>query len=150
MTIKLSELHRNAFGAYYEPLASNSVFVFTDEGRVFRNPTILETDDDIVVFKNYAGDECMGTAVALPFLTPAEAIHVARELQFYLEYNGRAFAWSRGTRNRLPQWCAGFVKKRGTRIHLVPASVDDCVALIEGTKKITYWTNSRRCEIVAA
>ena len=152
--ITMSKLASHAFGYFYEELAATTVFVLTDDNEVYVNPEILEEDDEIVVFKSsnfYGSDiEQMGTAVTLATCTPAEALKIAKAKGYRVVIENRLFEWSRGTRRNPTRWCAGFVKNRGSRVHLIPASMDDCVALVEGTKKITYWTNSRRCEIVAA
>ena len=138
------------FGTVFEDVPNTTVFVFA-EGKIYKNPEILEADEDVVVFLGgYDLSEMMGRAVALPFLTPEEAVLVAKRFRYHLVYNDRYFCWSRATRRRSAEWCAGFRKKRGSRTHLVPATLEQCVKLIEGTLKITYWTNSNRCDFVAA
>ena len=153
-TISLAKLAHNMFGTHLEPLAPTTVFATDDNGRWFINPEILEEDADCVVFKATgrweSDEEQIGRAVALATLTPTEALEIARQHRLHLTYNNRYFCWSQPTRRSLSEWCAGFRKKRGTRTHLVPVTFEQSLELIAGTKKITYWTNSRRCEIVAA
>ena len=154
MTITLATPTLTHFGLFLEPLAPTTVFVTDDNGRWYINPTIHEEDGDCVVFEHSGEDwsfgEMIGRAVALATLTPSEALEIARQHRLHLTYNNRYFCYSTPTRNRMSEWCAGFRKKRGTRTHLVPATFDQSLELIAGTKKITYWTNSRRCEIVSA
>ena len=154
MNISLAKPAHNMFGTHLEPLAPTTVFVTDDTGRWYINPIIHEEDGDCVVFEK-TGDgwtygEMIGRAVALATLTPTEALEIARQHRLHLTYNGRYFCWSQPTRRMSSEWCAGFRKCRGSRTHLVPATFDQSLELIAGTKKITYWTNSRRCEIVAA
>ena len=158
MKISLATPTLTPFGQVLESLAPTTVFATDDNGRWFINPIIHEEDGDCVVFEMTGGPEdarwstgeLIGRAVALACLTPAEAIEIARQHRLHLTYNNRYFCWSAPTRRRDSEWCAGFRKKRGSRTHLVPVTVDQSLELIAGTKKITYWTNSRRCEIVAA
>ena len=149
MKITLSKYVHTLYGTTLEEYSPATVFVTDDRGRVHVNPEIIEADDDCVVFEYY-GEEVMGTAVALATMTPEEALRIAMKLKLRAIIGKQEFAWWPGNRRHSGQWCAGFRKKRGTRTHLVPASFDDCLELIEGTKKIVYWTNSRRCDIVAA
>ena len=95
-------------------------------------------------------EERVGTAVALATLTPEEALRIAKRNNYTAEINGRRFEWWPGNRREMPQWCAGYVKRRGSRIHLIPVNDEQAMGLINGTHKISYWTNSNRCEIVAA
>ena len=149
--ITLAKLKHHAFGAFLEELALTTVFATGDNGRWFINPENIEEDGECVVFKAAgAPEEQIGRGVALATLTPQEAIEIARQHRLHLTYNNRFFCWSQPTRRTSSEWCAGFRKKRGSRTHLVPVSVDQSIELIAGTLKITYWTNSRRCEIVAA
>lgn len=152
--ITLAKLKHHAFGTFLEELALTTVFATDDNGRWFINPVIHEEDGDCVVFEQrgegWSTGELVGRAVALATLTPQEALEIARQHRLHLTYNNRYFCWSQPTRRTSSEWCAGFRKKRGSRTHLVPVSVDQSLELIAGTKKITYWTNSRRCEIVAA
>ena len=153
MTISLAKSVQTPFGFFPEALPLTTVFVLDDTGRWHMNPTILESDEDCVVFEvtNALGRvEMMGRAVALPCLTPQEALEVARQRRLELTYNNRFFCWSQATRRRPAEWCAGFRKRRGSRTHLIPATHEQCIKLIEGTLKITYWTNSNRCTFVAA
>jgi len=156
MKIKLYKEVQTPYGStLLDPLSPTTVFVTDDEGVVHQNPEILEQDGDCVVIKydwNPAGEpeERMGTAVALATLTPAEALRIAKRNRLVAEINGRRFEWWNGNRRQMPQWCAGFVKRRGSRIHLIPVSDDQALGLIHGTHKISYWTNSHRCEITAA
>jgi len=149
--ITLAKLKHHDFGAFLEELALTTVFATDDNGRWWINPEIIEEDVDCVVFKATGTcanpEEQIGRAVALATLTPQEALEIARQHRLHLTYNNRYFCWSQATRRSSSEWCAGFMKKRGSRTHLIPASFDDCLALIAGTKKITYWTNSRRCSI---
>ena len=159
-TISLAKLKSHAFGAFLEDLPLTTVFVNDDDGRWHINPTILDEDEDCVVFELKGGlygrlpssvtVELMGRAVALATLTPQEALEIARQHRLHLTYNNRYFCWSQPTRRSSSEWCAGFRKRRGSRTHLIPVSFEQSLDLIAGTKKITYWTNSRRCEIVAA
>ena len=149
--ITLAKLKHHAFGAFLENLSVTTVFATDDTGRWFINPEIIEEDADCVVFKaTGTSSEQIGRAVALATLTPTEALEIARQHRLHLTYDNRYFCWSQATRRTNSEWCAGFRKKRGSRTHLVPVSLDQSLELIAGTKKITYWTNSRRCEIVAA
>ena len=154
MTITLATPTLTPFGLIFEALPPTTVFATDDNGRWFINPIIHEEDEDCLVFEQRGEDwstgELIGRAVALACLTPAEAIEIARQHRLHLTYNNRYFCWSAPTRRTDSEWCAGFRKKRGTRTHLVPVTVAQSLELIAGTKKITYWTNSRRCEIVAA
>ena len=158
MTISLATPTLTPFGQFLEELAPTTVFATDDNGRWFINPIIHEEDGDCVVFEKAGGaedarwstGELIGRAVALATLTPQEALEIARQHRLHLTYNNRYFCWSAPTRRRDSEWCAGFRKKRGSRTHLIPVTVDQSLDLIAGTKKITYWTNSRRCEIVAA
>ena len=74
-----------------------------------------------------------------------EAFEVAKLYGHSVTIDGRWF----GT-DRSGSLCAGFTKKRGTRIWLLPVSLEEAQGLVNGSKKITYWTNSRRAEIKAA
>ncbi len=156
--ITLSRPTLTPFGQFLEELAPTTVFATDDNGRWYIDPIIHEEDGDCVVFEETGGTEehgwssgeLIGRAVALACLTPKEAIEIARQHRLHLTYNNRYFCWSAPTRRRMSEWCAGFRKKRGTRTHLIPVSIDDSLELIAGTKKITYWTNSRQCQIVAA
>ena len=151
MTISLAKWKNTDFGAFLEPLSPTTVFVFDDDGEIWIDPEISECDGDVVVWHTpYTREERMGRAVALSCLTPAEALEVARRHRLHLTYNNRYFCWSQPTRRSLSQWCAGFRKQRGSRTHLIPVTFEQSLELIAGTKKITYWTNSRRCDIVAA
>ena len=159
-TISLAKLAHNMFGTHLEDLAPTTVFVNDDDGRWHINPTILDEDEDCVVFElkgglygrlpSTASVEMMGRAVALATLTPQEALEIARQHRLHLTVDNRYFGWSQATRRSPSVWCAGFRKKRGSRTHLIPVTLEQSLELIAGTKKITYWTNSRRCEIVAA
>ena len=154
MTISLATPTLTPFGQFLEEYAPTTVFVTDDNGRWYINPTIHEEDGDCVVFEHSGEDwsygEMIGRAVALATLTPTEALEIARQHRLHLTYNGRYFCYSTPTRRRFSEWCAGFRKKRGTRTHLIPVTFEQSLELIAGTKKITYWTNSRRCDIVAA
>lgn len=153
-TISLAKLAHNMFGTHLEPLALTTVFATDDNGRWWINPEIIEEDADCVIFKASGTcenpEEQIGRAVALATLTPIEALEIARQHRLHLTYNNRYFCYSQATRHSFSEWCAGFRKQRGTRTHLIPVSFEQSLELIAGTKKITYWTNSRRCEIVAA
>lgn len=154
MTISLATPALTIYGQILEEFAPTTVFAVDDNGRWYIDPIIHEEDGDCVVFEK-TGDgwtygEMIGRAVALATLTPTEAIQIARQHRLHLTCNNRYFCWSAPTRRRDSEWCAGFRKKRGSRTHLIPVTVDQSLELIAGTKKITYWTNSRRCEIVAA
>ena len=152
--ISLAKLAHNMFGTHLEPLAPTTVFATDGDGRWFINPEILDEDEDCVVFKATgrweSDEEQIGRAVALATLTPTEALEIARQHRLHLTYNNRYFCYSQATRRSFSEWCAGFRKRRGTRTHLVPVSFEQSLGLIEGSLKITYWTNSRRCEVVAA
>ena len=152
MKIRMFHLKPGPFGPTRAEYAPTTVFVTTDSGAVHVNPTIIENDDECVVFIDTAGEEAMGTAVTLATMTPAEALYIARRsLERSLVMGGCSFEWSRGTRRNPPTWCVGFQKQRGHRTHLLPCSdMDTCLDIAEGRKTIRYWTNSRRCEIVAA
>ena len=156
--ITLSRPALNAFGMFLEPLAPTTVVATDDTGRWYIDPIIHEEDGDCVVFEEIGGTEehgwssgeLIGRAVALACLTPEEAIEIARQHRLHLTYNNRYFCWSQPTRRSLSQWCAGFRKKRGSRTHLIPVTLEQSLGLIAGSLKISYWTNSRRCDIVAA
>ena len=158
MTISLATPTLTPFGYNLEQYAPTTVFVADDTGRWWINPIIHDQDGDCVVFEYVDGPEDarwstgeqLGRAVALACLTPQEAVEIARQHRLHLTYNNRYFCYSEPTRKRMSEWCAGFRKRRGTRTHLVPASVEQSVKLIEGTLRITYWTNSNRCDFVAA
>lgn len=158
MKISLATPTLTIAGLVLEELAPTTVFTCGDNGRWYIDPIIHEADDDCVVFEKTGGTEehgwsygeMIGRAVTLATLTAAEALEIARQHRLHLTCNGRHFCWSAPTRKHDSVWCAGFRKKRGTRTHLVPATFEQSLELIAGTKKITYWTNSRRCEIVAA
>lgn len=152
-TISLAKIKHHAFGAFLEDLPLTTVFAKGDNDRWYINPLILEEDGDCVVFEStsfYDNEEQIGRAVALATLTPTEALEIARQHRLHLTYNNRYFCWSQPTRRSSSEWCAGFRKRRGSRTHLIPVTLEQSLDLIAGTKKITYWTNSRRCEIVAA
>ena len=154
MKIKLYKTQNHIFGFSLVELPPTTVFVTDDEGVVHQNPEILEQDGDCVVIKydwNPAGEpeERMGTAVGLAMLTPAEALQIAKRSQLVAEINGRRFEWWPGNRREAPQWCAGFIKRRGNRTHLIPVTDEQALGLVNGTHKISYWTNSNRCEITA-
>ena len=149
--ISLAKLKSHAFGTFLEELALTTVFTNDDNGFWFINPEIIEEDGDCVVFKAAGtSTERIGRGVVLATLTAQEALEVARQHRLHLTYNSRYFCWSQPTRRSSSEWCAGFRKNRGSRTHLVPVTVGQSLELITGTKKITYWTNSRRCEIIAA
>ena len=154
MTISLATPTLTPYGQFLEEYAPTTVFVTDDNGRWYINPTIHEEDGDCVVFEHSGEDwsygEMIGRAVALATLTPTEALEIARQHRLHLTYNNRYFCYSAPTRKHMSEWCAGFRKKRGTRTHLIPVTFEQSLELIAGTKKITYWTNSRRCDIVAA
>ena len=149
MTIKMYHPKHTGFGIFHEEFALTTVFVTDDEGRVHVNPEIIEADEDCVVIE-YWGEEVMGTAVTMATMTHEEALTIAKRNHYRVVINRQTFEWYEGNRRQMAQWCAGFVKRRGSRMHLIPISMNDSLALIERTKKIVYWTNSRRCEIVAA
>ena len=153
-TITLATPTLTPFGYFLEAYAPTTVFVQDDTGRWYINPVIHDQDADCVVFEDCGEDwsrgEMMGRAVALACLTPEEAVEIARQHRLHLTYNDRYFCYSTPTRKRFSEWCAGFRKKRGTRTHLIPVTFEQSLELIAGTKKISYWTNSRRCEIVPA
>ena len=148
------------FGLFNEALPPTTVFVQDEDGRWHMDATITDQDGDCVVFEISGGIygrdgdhwccEMMGRAVALACLTPSEALEIARQHRLHLTYNNRYFCYSAATRRSFSEWCAGFRKKRGTRTHLIPVTFEQSLELIAGTKKISYWTNSRRCEIVPA
>lgn len=153
MTISLAKSVQTPFGFFPEALPVTTVFVLDDTGRWHANPTIIEEDEDCVVFEvtnAFGRVEQMGRAVALPCLTPQEALEVARQHRLELTYNNRFFCWSQPTRKRMSEWCAGFRKQRGTRTHLIPATLEQCIKLIEGRLKISYTTYSNRCQFVLA
>jgi len=155
MKIKLYKGIRTPFGISLTELPPTTVFVTDEEGVVHQDPEILEQDGDCVVIKydlSLPGEpeERMGTAVALATLTPEEALRIAKRNNYTAEINGRRFEWWPGNRREMPQWCAGYVKRRGSRIHLIPVNDEQAMGLINGTHKISYWTNSNRCEISAA
>ena len=149
MTVKMYQPKHTGFGVFHEEFALTTVFVTDDRGRVHVNPEIIEADEDCVVIEHY-DEEVMGTAVMLATMTPAEALTIAKRNHYRVVINHQTFEWYEGNRKQMPQWCAGFMKRRGARMHLVPITMDDCLALVEKSKKIVYWTNSRRCEIIAA
>ena len=154
-TITLAKMTLTPFGVEWpEALPPTTVFATDDNGRWWINPIIHEEDGDCVVFES-SGDgwstgELIGRAVALACLTPEEAVEIARQHRLHLTYNNRYFCYSKATRRSFSEWCAGFRKKRGTRIHLNPGTVEQSLGLIAGTKRITYWTNSRQAQVVAA
>ena len=154
MTISLAKLKNHDFGAFLEELAPTTVFATDDNGRWFINPEILDEDEECVVFKATgrweSDEEQIGRAVALATLTPTEALEIARQHRLHLTVNNRYFCYSQPTRRSLSQWCAGFRKKRGTRTHLIPVTLEQSLGLIDGSLKISYWTNSRQCQIVRA
>jgi len=155
MKIKLYKGTRTPFGISLTELPPTTVFVTDDEGVVHQDPEILEQDGDCVVIKydwNPRGqpEERVGTAVALATLTPEEALRIAKRNHYVADINGSRFEWYEGSRRQIPQWCAGFVKKRGHRMHLVPVTNEQALEIVNKIKKIVYWTNSRRCEIVVA
>ena len=155
MQIKLYKQVKTPFGTQHEELPPTTVFVTDEEGVIHRNPEILEQDGDCVVIKydwNPCGEpeERMGTAVALATLKPFEALRIAKRMKLVARINDRHFEWWPGNRRELPQWCAGYQKKRGTRTHLIPVDEQQALGLIFGTHKISYWTNSNRCEITKA
>lgn len=153
MTISLAKSVQTPFGFFPEALPVTTVFVLDDTGRWHANPQILESDEDCVVFEvtnAFGRVELMGRAVALPCLTPQEALEVARQHRLELTYNNRFFCWSHPTRKRMSEWCAGFRKQRGTRTHLIPATLEQSLKLIEGTLRISYTTYSNRCQFVLA
>ena len=155
MEIKLYKPDNTPFGRLLKELPLLTVFVTDDEGVVHINPKILEQDGECVVIEydwNPAGEpeERIGTAVTIATMTAEEALRIAKRARLVAQINGRRFEWWAGNRKRLPQWCAGFVKRRGSRTHLIPVTDDQALGLVHGTHKITYWTNSNRCEIVAA
>mgnify|MGYP003661300525 CR=1 FL=1 len=151
MKIKLYKEVRTPFGTSLEELPLTTVFVTDDEGVVHQDPEILEQDGGCVVY-NTSGEpeERMGTAVALATLTPVEALRIAKRNRLVANINEKRFEWWHGNRRERPQWCTGFVKRRGSRIHLIPVNEEQALGLIHGTHKISYWTNSHRCEITAA
>ena len=155
MKIKFYKPYKTPAGVFLADLPPTTVFVTDDEGVVHQDPEILEQDGDCVVIKydwNPAGEpeERMGTAIAIAMMTPEEALRIAKRIRYTVEINGRRFEWWPGNRREAPQWCAGFRKKRGTRTHLIPVNEEQAIGLIHGTHKISYWTNSNRCEITAA
>lgn len=154
MKISLATPSLTPWGYNLEEYAPSTVFVTDDTGRWYINPKIHETDEDCVVFEDCGEDwsrgEMMGRAVALAFLTPQEAVEIARQHRLHLWYNDRYFCWSAPTRKRMSQWCAGFRKQRGTRTHLIPATLEQSLKLIKGTLKISYTTRSNRCQFVLA
>jgi len=155
MKIKLYKTVKTPFGTHLEELPPTTVFVTDEEGVIHRNPEILEQDGDCVVIKydwNPCGEpeERMGTAVALATLKPFEALRIAKRKHLVADIDGRRFEWWPGNRRELPKWCAGYRKKRGTRTHLIPVDEQQALGLIFGTHKISYWTNSNRCEITKA
>ena len=155
MEIKLYKQVETPFGTHHEELPPTTVFVTDEEGVVHQNPEILEQDGDCVVIKydwNPVGEpeERMGTAVALATLTPIEALRIAKRNRLVARINGKHFEWWSGNRRKMPQWCAGYRKKRGTRTHLIPVTDEQALGLIHGTHKISYWTYTNRCEITAA
>ena len=149
MTVKMYQPKHTGFGIFHEPFALTTIFVTDDNGRVHVNPEIIEADGDCVVIEYY-GEEVMGTAITMCTMTHEEALAIAKRNHYRVVINLQTFEWYEGNRRHAPEWCAGFVKRRGSRMHLVPITMDDCLALVGRTKKIVYWTNSRRCEIIAA
>ena len=154
MNISLAQPTLTPYGYNLEEYAPSTVFVVSDSGRWYINPVLHDQDEDCVVFEDCGEDwsrgEMMGRAVALAFLTPQEAVEIARQHRLHLTYNNRYFCYSAPTRKRISQWCAGFRKQRGTRTHLIPATVEQSVKLIEGRLKISYTTYSNRCQFVVA
>ena len=149
MKIQVLRPKHTPFGIIREAFPITTVFVTDDEGRVHVNPVITETDKDCVIFEYY-DEDLIGTAVTIATMTPEEALRIAKRNYYTIIIDNQLFEWWKGNRRQMPQWCAGFTKKRGHRTHLVPASMEDCLALVAKTKKIVYWTNSRRCDIIAA
>lgn len=150
-TITLHYLEPTILGPVKRAYAPTTVFVTDDVGLVYVNPTIIEEDGECVIFIDNCGSERMGTAVTAATVTMKEALYIARRsLERSVSFsNGLTFEWSRGTRKRASRWCVGFRKQRGTRTHLLLCeNMDTCLDLAEGRKTITYWTRSRRAEIV--
>jgi hypothetical protein len=155
MKIKFYKQYKTLAGVFLADLPTTTVFVTDDQGVVHQDPEILEQDGDCVVIKydwNPAGEpeERMGTAIAVAMMTPEEALRIAKRKRYTVDINGRRFEWWPGNRREMPQWCAGYVKRRGSRTHLIPVNDEQALGLINGTHKISYWTNSNRCEITAA
>ena len=118
MKIKFYKPYKTPAGVFLADLPPTTVFVTDEEGVVHQDPEILEQDDDCVVIKydwNLAGEpeERMGTAIAIAMMTSEEALRIAKRIRYTVEINGRRFEWWPGNRREMPQWCAGFRKKRG-------------------------------------
>ena len=146
MKIEIYNTHNGNFPVKFSP---STIFVTDDEGRIHVDPEIIEADGDCVVFE-WNGEELMGTAVAMIFMTPEEALRIAKRMHYRAVIDNRIFEWSQMSRRRMGQWCTGFVKRGGSRTWLLPVSDEDALALVNKTKKLVYWTNSRRAEIIAA
>ena len=119
-----------------------------ETGRWYAEPEIVEEDGECVIFKLsnwYNNAEKIGKAVHSACLTVDEAFEIAKIYGYSVTINNRWF----GT-DQHGDLCAGFTKKRGTRIWLLPVTMEEAYGLVDGSKKITYWTNSRHAKIEAA
>jgi len=146
MKIEIYNTHGGHFPVKFQP---TTIFVTDDLGQTHVDPEIIEADGNCVVFE-YCGEELMGTAIAMVNLTAPEALCIAKRNRYRAVINDQIFEWSQMTRRRMGQWCTGFTKRRGSRTWLLPVSDVDALALINKTKKLVYWTNSHRAEIIAA
>jgi len=130
-------------------LPPTTPIVFRDSGGIFVNPEIIEADGEDVIFKSsksYRDEEMLGKAVTIATLTASEVIKLAKSgIDYDVRVNNKLFA-----RDRRGSFCAGFVKQRGYRTWLMPVSDEDAISLMEGTKKIVYYTYNRGAKVIAA
>lgn len=126
------------------PVKPLTEWVFTENGGVLRDPVIIDRDEDIVEYKlcETSPNSYLGNIVVTATLSISEALMIAKRLNYRVIINNKTFAAD--TKGNL---CAGFVKRRGHRLWLLPCTVAEAKELIKGTKKLVYWTNSKRAEI---
>jgi hypothetical protein len=113
----------------------------TDEQRdVLLN---ILAEEDAKAAKAEADESSVRAAIADFIATAQWGVQKERRIAGRTLYlNGRS-----ARRACRPQLCAGYVKRGGYHIWLLPVTTDEAVALCLGRAGISYWTNSDRAEV---
>ena len=135
-------------------LKENTVFVWSESGKIIENPEIVESEDDTVVYIDpYTGREEMGRAVHKAFLTVEEAIDIAKQKRgLFVCIDGHYFGNSEPYKRRSiwygAEFCYWYVKQRGTRFWGRKVTNEEASDLATGVKELRYYTNSHRTALV--